>query len=101
MANKKLKKRTWAAIGAAAAVSGVAVRDLLQKKNAVLRNYPVLGHARYQLEKIRPMIQQYFIERDWDGRPFDKTTRDLINARADGKNCLLYTSDAADDIALV
>ena len=43
MASKKLKKRTWAAIGAAAAVGGVAVRDLIQKKNAVLRNYPVLG----------------------------------------------------------
>ena len=85
VASKKLKKRTWAAIGTAAAVGGVAVRDLIQKKNAVLRNYPVLGHARYQLEKIRPMIQQYFIERDWDGRPFDKTTRDLVNARADGK----------------
>jgi len=72
-------------LGAAgAALGGVAAYDLTQKKLGVLRNFPVLGHARYLLEDIRPMIQQYFIERDWDGRPFNKTTRQVINDRADG-----------------
>jgi glutamate synthase domain-containing protein 2 len=68
-----------------AAVSGVAVHDLVQKRRGILRNYPVVGHARYLLTAIRPQIQQYFIERDWDGRPFNKTARDVINERADGE----------------
>jgi glutamate synthase domain-containing protein 2 len=67
-----------------AALSGVAVHDLVQKRRGILRNYPVVGHARYLLTAIRPQIQQYFVERDWDGRPFNKTARDVINDRADG-----------------
>ncbi|MFC5338742.1 glutamate synthase-related protein [Leucobacter denitrificans] len=67
------------------ALGAVATYDLVQKKKAVLRNYPVIGHARYLLNKIRPQIQQYFIERDWDGRPFSRTTRDVIYARSKGE----------------
>ena len=36
--------------------------DSFQKKDNILRNYPVWGHWRYLLLKIRPQIQQYFIE---------------------------------------
>lgn len=80
-----LKKHTGKiAVGASAflGLGAVIAHDLMQKPKAVLRNYPVIGHARYGLLKIRPEIQQYFVERDWDGRPYDKTTRDLIYARA-------------------
>ncbi|RII42471.1 FMN-binding glutamate synthase family protein [Galactobacter valiniphilus] len=80
--------KTKAALGlmaaGGAALGGVAIHDLTQKKRAVLRNFPVIGHARYLLEGIRPMIQQYFIERDWDGRPFNKTTRQVIEDRSEG-----------------
>lgn len=81
---KKTSKAAAAAGALAAALGGVAAYDLAQKKRGILRNYPVLGHARYLLEGIRPQIQQYFIERDWDGRPFNKIARDVINERADG-----------------
>jgi glutamate synthase domain-containing protein 2 len=60
----------------------VAVHDLVQKKHSILRNYPVLGHLRFLLEAIRPELQQYFIERNWDGRPFDRDTRTTIYERA-------------------
>ena len=73
-------KRTLGLIGAG--LSGVAAHDLLQRKHAILRNYPVVGHLRYLLEEIRPEIQQYFIERNWDGRPFDRDTRSIIYERA-------------------
>jgi hypothetical protein len=33
---------------------GVGVRDSLQTKRAVLRNYPVIGHLRFLLEFIGP-----------------------------------------------
>jgi len=44
----------------------------------------VVGHLRYLLEDIRPELQQYFIERDWDGRPFDRDTRSVVYERAKG-----------------
>lgn len=62
----------------------LAVWDVTQKRHAILRNYPVLGHMRYLLESIRPEIQQYFIERNFDGKPFDRDTRSLVYARSKG-----------------
>lgn len=58
--------------------------DLTQRRHNVLRNYPILGHARFLLERIRPEIQQYFIESQTDGTPFDRETRDLVYERAKG-----------------
>ena len=63
---------------------GLGLHDLFQTKHAILRNYPVLGRMRYLLESIRPEIQQYFIERNTDGRPFDRDTRSLIYTRSKG-----------------
>ena len=79
-----MKRRGRTAVGAGVAIAGVALRDLVQRKHAVLRNYPVVGHLRYALESIRPELQQYFIERNWDGRPFDRDTRTIIYERAKG-----------------
>ncbi|HCG55923.1 MULTISPECIES: FMN-binding glutamate synthase family protein [Brevibacterium] len=76
---------------AAAAVSALGLGalsawDMTQKKHSILRNYPIAGHARFLLESIRPEIQQYFIERNWDGRPFSRDTRTTIYERAKGKH---------------
>ena len=70
---------------AAAALGGVAIHDLTQVKNPILRNYPVLGHMRNMLTDIGPELRQYFIERDWDGRPFNRDQRNAIYERAKGK----------------
>ncbi|HJB09809.1 MAG TPA: FMN-binding glutamate synthase family protein [Candidatus Brachybacterium merdavium] len=73
------------ALGAAgAALGGLAAHDLTQKRHTILRIYPVIGHMRYLLEGLRPEIQQYFIERNWDGRPFDRDVRTIIYERAKG-----------------
>jgi glutamate synthase domain-containing protein 2 len=66
------------------ALAAVGTGDLLQTSHSVLRNYPIIGHARFLLESLRPEMQQYFIERDYDGRPFDRDTRSLIYERAKG-----------------
>ncbi|WP_062516974.1 FMN-binding glutamate synthase family protein [Demequina gelatinilytica] len=83
-----MPKRPSAAVtttlSALAATGAVAAYDLIQRRHAVLRRYPVVGHLRYALERLRPEVQQYFIERDWDGRPFDRDTRSLIYERAKG-----------------
>jgi glutamate synthase domain-containing protein 2 len=62
----------------------LGIRDLFQTKHTILRNYPVLGHFRYLLEEIRPEIQQYFIERFDDGRPFSREQRSIVYQRAKG-----------------
>ncbi|WP_435201706.1 FMN-binding glutamate synthase family protein [Janibacter sp. GS2] len=71
-------------VGTGVAAAALAAHDLIQKKHSVLRNYPVVGHMRYLLEELRPELQQYFIERNWDGRPFDRDIRSVIYERAKG-----------------
>lgn len=53
-----------------------------QTKHAILRNFPVLGYFRYAFETISPEIQQYFIERNTDGKPFSRNQRSLAYQRA-------------------
>ncbi|MGW4517828.1 FMN-binding glutamate synthase family protein [Streptomyces sp. NPDC004393] len=65
-------------------VGMLGVWDLVQRRHSVLRNYPVLGHARFLMERIRPELQQYFIERNYDGRPFDRDVRSIVYERAKG-----------------
>ncbi|MGI8623730.1 MAG: FMN-binding glutamate synthase family protein [Solirubrobacteraceae bacterium] len=62
----------------------LAVYDVVQRKHSILRNYPVAGHLRFMFEAIRPEMQQYFIERNYDGRPYDRDTRNVIYERAKG-----------------
>ena len=62
----------------------VGIWDVTQRHHAILRNYPVIGHARYLLESLRPEIQQYFIEQDEEGRPFNRQIRSIVYERAKG-----------------
>ncbi|MEC5166862.1 hypothetical protein RCH18_002611 [Flavobacterium sp. PL11] len=48
-----------------------------QNKHAILRNFPFLGYFRYLFEMISLEIQQYFIERPTDGKPFSRNERSL------------------------
>ncbi|MGQ4437398.1 FMN-binding glutamate synthase family protein, partial [Streptomyces sp. SAS_260] len=50
----------WLAAVPLAVLGVVGVWDLVQRRHSVLRNYPVIGHARFLLERIRPELQQYF-----------------------------------------
>lgn len=74
----------WVVVVLAVVLLVLGIHDVLQTKHAILRNFPVLGRMRFLLESIRPEIQQYFIERNTDGRPFDRDTRSLIYARSKG-----------------
>ena len=63
----------------------LGIRDLLQKRHAILRNYPVIGHLRFLFEYIGPEIRQYFIESDTDAAPFSRAQRSLVYQRAKGE----------------
>jgi glutamate synthase domain-containing protein 2 len=74
----------WIFVAVIAVLLLLGVYDLLQRKHSILRNYPILGHIRFLMEEVRPELQQYFIERNFDGRPFDRNTRSSIYQRAKG-----------------
>lgn len=62
----------------------VGLHDVIQKKHALLRVYPVIGHGRYIMEFLRPEIQQYFVETNIDGTPFSREFRSVVYQRAKG-----------------
>ena len=72
----------WWALLLSAALLTVGLYDLLQKKHAVLRNYPISGHMRYIFESIRPEIRQYFLEEENARTPFSRAQRSLVYQRA-------------------
>ncbi len=70
----------------AAAVAGLAVYDLLQKKHAILRTFPIVGHARYALEEIGPELRQYIVTNNNDERPFSRDQRTWVYASSKLEN---------------
>ncbi len=59
--------------------------DCLQKKQTLRRNFPLLAHGRYLMELLRPELNQYFIESNKDGVPFDRERRSIVYQRAKGQ----------------
>ncbi|MEA1787425.1 FMN-binding glutamate synthase family protein [Arenibacter sp. GZD96] len=64
----------------------IGIGDILQKKQAIRNNFPVIGHFRYLLEAFRPEIQQYFVETDMEGTPVNRMFRSLVYQRAKNVN---------------
>src|SRR5215210_2515718 len=69
-----------------AAVAAVAARDLMQRKHALLRNFPVVGHARFMLEAIGPELRQYVVAGNDEERPFSRDQRRWVYASAKLEN---------------
>ncbi len=72
--------------GAAIGLGVVAVRDLTQKKHALMRNFPVVAHARYWLETIGPELRQYIVTSNEEERPFNRDQRTWIYASSKEEN---------------
>jgi glutamate synthase domain-containing protein 2 len=70
----------------ALAAAAVAVRDLTQRKHALLRNFPLLGHARYALESIGPELRQYLVAGNNEERPFTRDQRRWVYASSKQEN---------------
>ncbi|SNS19845.1 Glutamate synthase domain-containing protein 2 [Geodermatophilus pulveris] len=68
------------------ALAAVAARDLLQREHTLLRNFPVVGHARYWLESIGPELRQYLVAGNNEERPFTRDQRRWVYASAKGEN---------------
>jgi glutamate synthase domain-containing protein 2 len=69
-----------------AALAAVAAHDLLQRQHTLLRNFPVLGHARYWLEAIGPELRQYVVASNTEERPFTRDQRRWVYASSKLEN---------------
>ncbi len=56
--------------------------DMTQNKHSIRKNFPFLGNFRYLFESIRPEINQYFVESNRDGMPFNREQRSVVYQRA-------------------
>lgn len=54
------------------------IRDIVQKKHAVLRNYPVIGHLRFFFEKQGDFFRQYLFAGEREEMPFNRAARNWI-----------------------
>src|SRR5690242_12487737 len=76
----------WIGIGALGACLVVVVHDLTQKKHAILRNFPIIGHFRYILEAVGPELRQYIVTSNDEERPFSRDQRRWIYASSKKQN---------------
>jgi glutamate synthase domain-containing protein 2 len=65
---------------------GVAIHDVSQKKHAITRNFPVVGHLRFILEAIGPELRQYIVTDNDEERPFSRDHRRWVYSSAKGEN---------------
>jgi len=82
----------------------VFVYDLVQPRHAVLRNFPVIGHLRYFLERQGEYFRQYFFAHDREELPFNRATRAWIYRTAKGLGGLIgfgSTNDLREPGSLV
>ena len=63
---------------------GWACYDSVQVKHSLLRNYPIVGRLRWMFEDERSKIQQYFVESDTSGTPYNKEHRSDVYQKAKG-----------------
>jgi glutamate synthase domain-containing protein 2 len=75
-----LLRRAGAAGGAA--LGGLAAYDLVQRKHAILRNFPIVGHLRFLLESFGPELRQYVVTSNDEERPFSRDQRRWVYASA-------------------
>ena len=76
----------WAIIAlvAAGVVAAVATWDLLQRRHAILRTWPLVGHFRFILELVGPELRQYIVTDNDSERPFSRDQRRWIYTTSKG-----------------
>lgn len=62
----------------------VALYDAVQRRHSLRRNFPLIARIRWLFEALRPFLYAYVVESPLEGRPFARSERDLIYARAKG-----------------
>ena len=72
---------------------GVYIADVTQTKQAIRRNYPIIGHFRYYFEHIGTFFRQYFFTMDREEMPFNRAQRSWVyRAAKDIENIVAFGS---------
>ena len=69
-----------------ALVGATVVYDLVQRRHAILRNFPLIGHFRYWLEAVGPELRQYIVTGNDEERPFSRDQRRWVYASSKLEN---------------
>lgn len=67
-------------------LAGVTGWDLAQRRHAILRNYPIVGHLRYLLEAVGPELRQYIVTDNDAERPFSRDQRRWVYTSSKAAN---------------
>ncbi len=65
-------------------VAVLFIRDVTQRKNAVRRNFPVIGRFRSVFERLGEFFRQYFFAMDREELPFNRAERNWVDRAAKG-----------------
>ncbi len=60
------------------AIIVIYIADVTQTKQAIRRNYPVIGHFRYLFEHVGEFFRQYFFAMDREELPFNRAQRSWV-----------------------
>ncbi len=75
------------------AVVVVYILDVTQTRQAIRRNYPVVGHFRYFFEHLGKFFRQYFFSMDREEMPFNRAERSWVyRAAKDIDNTVAFGS---------
>ena len=74
----------WVAIAVLVIVVGIVTFDLVQRRHAILRNFPLIGHLRYLVEAFGPELRQYIVADNNAEKPFSRDERRWVYTAAKG-----------------
>ena len=69
-----------------AAVIILFIIDIVQTKDAVRRNYPVVGRFRYIFSSLGEFFRQYFFAMDREEMPFNRAEREWVYKSSQGED---------------
>lgn len=64
----------------------VVVYDVVQRRSAIVRNFPLIGHLRHLLETFGPELRQYIVTSNNEERPFNRDQRRWVYASSKNEN---------------
>ena len=64
----------------------LAIRDRLQRKHAIVANFPIVGRFRYLFERFGPPLRQYVVAGNDEELPFSRDRRRWVYASAKKEN---------------
>jgi len=76
----------WVLIAIVIFLVVVTIHDVTQRRHAILRNFPVIGHLRYLIEKLGPELRQYIVADNDEELPFSRDQRRFVYASAKKQN---------------